>query len=56
MEARIAVDLAVRILEKKDHMRSLRPAMTIVTKDNIDKIDSSRSFAPADWKPVYSVQ
>ena len=56
MEARIAVDLAVRILEKKDYQRSLRPSMTIVTKDNIDKIDSSRSFAPADWKPVYSVQ
>ncbi|UVC12152.1 TMAO reductase system periplasmic protein TorT (plasmid) [Rhizobium sp. TH2] len=55
MEARIAVDLAVRILEKKEHYKHLNPAMSIVTKDNIDTIDLTRSFAPAGWKPVYSV-
>lgn len=56
MEARIAMDMAVRILEKKDHMTNLRPSMTVVTKDNIDGLDLSRSFAPADWDPVYSVE
>ena len=55
MEARIAVDLAVRILEKQEHYKHLNPAMSIVTKDNIDSMDLTRSFAPADWKPVYSV-
>lgn len=56
MEARIAVDLAVRILEKKEFMKHLNPAMSVVTKDNIGSLDMSRSFAPADWKPVYSVE
>lgn len=56
MEARIAVDLAVRILEKKEYLRNLRPSMSIVTKDNIGKIDMTHTFAPADWKPVYSVE
>ncbi|MEO9632751.1 MAG: TMAO reductase system periplasmic protein TorT [Sulfitobacter sp.] len=56
MEARIAMDLAVRILEGKDHMFALNPSMTVLTKDNIDAFDMSRSFAPADWEPVYSVE
>ncbi|MCI2400946.1 TMAO reductase system periplasmic protein TorT [Aliiroseovarius subalbicans] len=56
MEARIAMDMAVRILEGKDHMVHLFPSMTVVTKENIDGLDLSRSFAPADWNPVYSVE
>jgi protein TorT len=56
MEARIAMDMAVRILEGKDHMTHLFPSMTVVTKDNIEGLDLSRSFAPADWDPVYSVE
>jgi len=56
MEARIAMDMAVRILEGKDHMTELHPSMTVLTKDNIDDFDMSWSFAPADWSPVYSVE
>jgi protein TorT len=56
MEARIAVDLAVRILEKKEHQTYLFPTMTVVTADNIDQLDLTRTFAPADWTPVYSVE
>jgi protein TorT len=55
MEARIAVDMAVRILEKKDHFTFLNPGMSIVTKDNIATMDLTRTFAPAGWKPVYKV-
>lgn len=56
MEARIAMDLAVRILEKKEYLKNLRPSMSVVTKDNIGAIDMSRTFAPAGWQPVYSVE
>jgi protein TorT len=56
MEARIAVDLAVRILEGKEHYSHLFPAMTVITAANIDTLDMSRTFAPADWTPVYSVE
>jgi protein TorT len=55
MEARIAVDLAVRILEKKEHFNQLNPSMSVVTKDNIGTIDMTRTFAPAGFTPVYSV-
>lgn len=56
MEARIAVDMAVRILEGKAHESYLHPSMTVVTQANIDSLDLTRSFAPADWEPVYSVE
>ncbi|WP_272001930.1 TMAO reductase system periplasmic protein TorT [Roseovarius sp. ZX-A-9] len=56
MEARIAMDMAVRILEGKEHLTNLRPSMTVVTKDNIGDIDLTRAFAPADFDPVYSVE
>lgn len=56
MEARIAVDTAIRILEKKEHFTHLLPTMTVVTKDNIGSLDLTRTFAPADWAPVYSVE
>ena len=55
MEARIAVDLAVRILEKKEHYTFLNPGMSVVTKDNIGAMDLTRTFAPEGWKPVYKV-
>jgi protein TorT len=55
MEARIAVDLAVRILEKKEHYSFLNPGMSVVTKDNIGAMDLTRTFAPEGWKPVYKV-
>ena len=54
MEARIAMDMAVRILEGKDHMVHLFPSMTVVTQDNIDGLDLTRSFAPEGWDPVYT--
>jgi protein TorT len=55
MEARIAVDLAVRALEGKEFLPHLFPSMTVVTAENLDSLDMSRTFAPADWQPVYSV-
>lgn len=55
MEARIAIDLAVRILEKKEHFRHLNPSMSVVTKDNIGSVDMTRTFAPKGFTPVYSV-
>ncbi|WP_434724125.1 TMAO reductase system periplasmic protein TorT [Mesorhizobium sp. RIZ17] len=53
---RIGVDLAVRALEKKDHEKVLLVAPGIVTKDNVDKIDTTQIFAPDNWRPVFSVE
>ena len=56
MEGRIAVDLAIRVLEKKQHPTYLRPTMVVINKDNIKGFDMLRSFAPKGWKPIYSIK
>jgi protein TorT len=55
LEARIAVDLAVRILEGKTYMKAPMVVPEMITKDNLDKTDLGNIFAPANWQPVYSV-
>ncbi|MDH6261778.1 TMAO reductase system periplasmic protein TorT [Bradyrhizobium sp. BR13661] len=55
LEARIAVDTAVRILEGKPYVKSPMIVPTMVTKSNIDKVNLDNIFSPVDWKPVYSV-
>jgi protein TorT len=53
---RIGVDLAVRALEKKDYEKVLLVAPGIVSKDNVDKIDTTQIFAPDGTKPEFSVK
>lgn len=55
LEARIAIDLAVRILEGKPYMRAPMIVPEMITKDNLDKANLDDIFAPANWQPVYSV-
>jgi len=55
-EARIAVDQAVRILEKKPFMTLVQPLPVMVTQDTMNKIDLSLVLAPSDWTPVYTVK
>jgi protein TorT len=65
MTFRIAVDNAVRLLEKKPikegyERNSPNPLLACGPKagaaNNIDKFDSSTSFAPKGWKPVTTVK
>jgi periplasmic protein TorT len=56
MQGRIAIDTAVRVLEKKDHVKSAKAIPDMVAKSNIDKINMSLVLAPADFKAVYSVK
>ena len=53
---RISVDLAVRALEKKEHETILLVAPGIVSKDNVDKIDTTQIFAPDGFQPVFSAE
>lgn len=55
LEARIAIDLAVRILEGKPYMKAPMIVPEMITKDNLDQSDLGNIFAPANWQPVYSV-
>jgi periplasmic protein TorT len=56
LEGRVAIDTAVRILEKKSYIKFAEPIPDMIAKDNLDKIDMSLVLAPADFKAVYSVQ
>lgn len=53
---RIGIDLAVRALEEKDHETILLVAPGIVSKDNVDSIDTTQIFAPEGFQPVFSAE
>lgn len=53
---RIGVDLAVRALEEKEHEKVLLVAPGIVTKDNVETIDTTQIFAPDSFRPEFSVE
>lgn len=56
VEARISIDQAVRLLEKKPVMSFVQPVPAIITKETVSRVDMSLVLAPADWTPVYSVK
>lgn len=55
LEARIAVDTAVRILEGKSYMKAPMIVPEMITRDNLGRSNLGNIFAPANWQPVYSV-
>lgn len=52
---RISMDIAIRVLEKKEHAVHIQPAIKVLTKENLDSFDMGLSFAPETWEPVYTV-
>jgi len=52
---RIAIDLAVRALEQKLEHNEVHPIPFPITVDNIESIDLTKSFAPADFSPTFKV-
>lgn len=56
IEGRVAIDEAVRILDKKPFIRLVQPIAGVIDKGTMGKIDMSTVLAPASWSPVYSVK
>jgi protein TorT len=56
IQARVAVDQAVRILEKREYSKHVGPKLFVVDANNIDKFDRATAFAPDDFKPVFTVK
>ena len=56
IQGRIAIDQAVRILDKKPYQKHVGPALFVVSQDNVDSFDSSSTLAPASFKPTFQVQ
>jgi protein TorT len=54
-QARIAIDVMVRILEKREHFRQVAPRIQLVDGTNIRDWDSSSSIAPRGFRPIFSV-
>ncbi len=56
IQARMAVDQAVRILEGKDVIKHVGPRIFVINQDNIAETDRSTVLPPEDFSPVFSVQ
>ncbi len=56
IEGRVAIDEAVRILEKKPFVRLIQPIPGVIDKGSMDKVNMSTVLAPANWSPVYNIR
>lgn len=54
LQARLAVDLAVRALEKKDYLRHVSAPVLLVEQDNVKRFDVGSSLAPPGFRPIFS--
>jgi protein TorT len=55
LQARIAVDVMVRIIEKKAYYKHVAPMVTVVDRDIIRTWDSSTTLAPRGFRPIFSI-
>ena len=56
IQGRIAIDQAVRILEKKDYIKHVGPKIFIVDSNNINEVDKANILPPDGYKPVFNVE
>ncbi|GGE07507.1 TMAO reductase system periplasmic protein TorT [Aureimonas endophytica] len=55
-EGAIAIDQAVRLIEKKPVMSLVQPEAAVIDKTTVPKLKMELVLAPADWTPVYTVK
>ncbi|MGD9045924.1 MAG: TMAO reductase system periplasmic protein TorT [Desulfobacterales bacterium] len=55
LQARIAVDAMVRIIEKKAYYKHVAPKVIVVDLNNIRTWDSSTTLAPRGFRPIFSI-
>lgn len=56
IQARIAVDQAIRAIEGKDLLKHVGPKLYVVSKDNLPSFDDQSTVAPSDFSPVFTVE
>ena len=54
LQAKIAVDLAVRILEKQEYLKHVSAPVLLVDRDNVSRFDIGSSLAPPGFRPLFS--
>ncbi len=55
IQARIAMDQAVRILEGKPYLKHVGPVVVVTDKESVDDFDLSTSLAPKGFKATFDV-
>jgi protein TorT len=55
IQGRIAIDQAVRILEGKDYLKHVGPALFVVDQSNAKSFNTESTLAPASFKPTFKV-
>jgi protein TorT len=55
-QGRIAIDQAIRILEKKSYLKHVGPALSMITKETLPEFDEGHTLAPEGWAPVFTVE
>ncbi len=55
LQARIAVDTMVRILEKEDYFKHVAPRVVVVDRSNLKNWDTSTTLAPRGFRPIFSI-
>jgi protein TorT len=54
LQAKVAVDLAVRILEKQAYLKHVSAPVLLVDRDNVSRFDVGSSLAPPGFRPLFS--
>ena len=54
IQAKLSVDLMVRVLEKKDYVRHVSATVIVVDRGSLPKFDLSSSLAPPGFRPIFS--
>lgn len=55
VQGRIAIDQAVRALEKKELVKHVGPKIFVVDPSNIETVPATNILPPAGYKPVFTV-
>jgi protein TorT len=56
IQGRVAIDQAVRILEGKDYLKHVGPALKVVSQKDIKSFDTGSTLAPDGFKPIFRVE
>ncbi|PDQ19845.1 TMAO reductase system periplasmic protein TorT [Mesorhizobium sanjuanii] len=56
IQGRIAIDQAVRILEKKEYIKHVGPKIFVVDSANVNDVPQTNILPPEGYKPVFNVE
>jgi protein TorT len=54
LQAKLSIDLMVRILEKKDYLKHVSAPVILIDRGSLAQFDLSSSLAPPGFRPIFS--